>query len=45
LKKKKEKLVINEDYVKERVKKQFWNQEKKKQAKRNKNKDKKIMKG
>jgi len=40
----KEKLVVNEDYVKEKVKRQFKNQEKKKSAKRNKNKDKKVMK-
>ena len=38
------KLVINEDYVKQRVKKQFWNNEKKGTARRNKNKDKKTMK-
>ena len=38
------KLVINEDYVKQRVKKQFWNNEKKSTARRNKNKDKKTMK-
>ena len=37
-------LKVNEEYVKERVKKQFWNKEKKQQAKRNKNKDKKTMK-
>jgi hypothetical protein len=38
------KLVINEEYVKEKVKRQFWNKEKKTTAKRNKNKDKKVMK-
>ena len=38
------KLEINEDYVKQRVKKQFWNNEKKGTARRNKNKDKKTMK-
>lgn len=37
-------MTINEDYVKDRVKKQFWNNEKKTTARRNKNKDKKIMK-
>jgi len=36
--------VVNEEYVKEKVKRQFKNQEKKKVAKRNKNKDKKVMK-
>ena len=42
--KKKKKLIINEEYVKEKVKKQFWNKENKSTAKRNKNKDKKVMK-
>jgi hypothetical protein len=37
-------LMINEEYVKEKVKRQFWNKEKKTTAKRNKNKDKKVMK-
>lgn len=36
--------MVNEDYVKQRVKKQFWNNEKKGTARRNKNKDKKTMK-
>ena len=44
MREKKKKLVINEDYVKERVKKQFWSKEKKSQARRNQNKDKKTMK-
>ena len=39
------KMTVNEDYVKDRVKKQFWNNEKKTTARRNKNKDKKVMKG
>ena len=43
-KERKKKLVVNEDYVKERVKRQFWTKEKKTQAKRNQNKDKKTMK-
>jgi hypothetical protein len=36
--------VINEEYVKEKAKKQFWNKERKGMTKRNKNKDKKVMK-
>lgn len=37
-------MIVNEEYVKDRVKKQYWTNERKKMAKRNRNKDKKVMK-
>lgn len=36
--------MINEDYVKEKAKKQFKNTFNKEKTKRNRNKDKKVMK-
>jgi hypothetical protein len=44
MKKKADKLKVNEEYVKEKAKRQFKNLEQKKRSKRNKNKDKGVMK-
>lgn len=38
------KLVINEEYVKDKAKKQFSSAQRKQNSKRNRNKDKKTMK-